>query len=508
VYLCVAFIHILTKLVWQIEKHKKSHPMKIEQIYTGCLAQGAYYIESDGEAAVIDPLREVQPYLERAEKDGATIKYVFETHFHADFVSGHLDLAKKTDATIVYGPNAATGFEAHIAKDGEEFKVGKLTFKVLHTPGHTMESTCYLLRDEHGTDQAVFTGDTLFIGDVGRPDLAQKSDLTMADLAGYLYDSLRNKLMTLADGVTVYPAHGAGSACGKNMSKETVSTIGAQKQNNYALRAGMTKEEFIREVTEGLMAPPKYFPQNVRMNKEGYTSFDAVMKRGAQALSPGGFEEAVNAEGALMLDVRHQSEFVKGFIPNSIFIGLDGTFAPWVGALIADVSQPIALIVPEGREEETITRLSRVGFDNVVGYLKGGFEAWKKAGKEVDTLESITADALAEQLKKYSPDHVMDVRRPGEFAAEHIEDASSFPLDFFNEYMGDIDRSKKYFVHCAGGYRSVIAASILKSRGFDKVVDVQGGFKAIQESGRFKLTDYVCPTTLQRQKAKEVVAGG
>ncbi len=478
--------------------------MKIEQIYTGCLAQGAYYIECNGEAAVIDPLREVQPYLDRATEDGAIIKYVLETHFHADFVSGHLDLAKKTGATIVYGPNAKTGFEAHIATDGEVLKLGNVTIKVLHTPGHTMESTCYLLLDENGEEQAVFTGDTLFIGDVGRPDLAQKSDLTMADLAGHLYDSLRNKLMTLPDEVTVYPAHGAGSACGKNMSKETISTIGAQKATNYALRSNMTKPEFVYEVTDGLMAPPKYFPENVRLNKEGYASFDDVMKRGAQALSPRAFEEAVNATGALMLDVRSEEVFFQGFIPNSIFIGLGGQFAPWVGALVADVNQPLLLIVPEGQAEEAITRLSRVGFDNVLGYLEGGFDAWKNAGMEVDTIESNTADELAGTLEQYDSSHVLDVRKPSEFAAEHVKDVESVPLDFLNDYMGDLDREKKYFVHCAGGYRSMIAASILKARGFENVVDVKGGFKAIQESGKFETTDYVCPNMLKKQKAKEV----
>lgn len=478
--------------------------MKIEQIYTGCLAQGAYYIESNGEAVVIDPLREIQPYLDRATEDGAKIKYVLETHFHADFVSGHLDLSKKTGAKIVYGPNAKTGFEAHIATDGEVLKVGNISIKVLHTPGHTMESTCYLLSDENGKETAIFTGDTLFIGDVGRPDLAQKSDLTMADLAGHLYDSLRNKLMTLPDEVTVYPAHGAGSACGKNMSKETVSTIGAQKATNYALRADMTKAEFVHEVTDGLLAPPKYFPENVRLNKDGYESFEVIMKRSAQALSPRAFEEAVNATGALMLDVRNESEFHKGFIPNSIFIGLDGQFAPWVGALVADVNLPLVLVVEPGNEEEAITRLSRVGFDHVVGYLDGGFEAWKKSGMEVDDFESITADELAENLKKYGPDNVLDVRKPSEFAAEHIKDVESVPLDFINEYMNDLDRRKKYFVYCAGGYRSLIAASILKSRGFENIVDVKGGFNAIQESGKFETTDYVCPNTLKRQKAKEI----
>lgn len=479
--------------------------MKIEQIYTGCLAQGAYYIESNGEAAVIDPLREVHPYIERAEEDKSKIKYVFETHFHADFVSGHLDLARKSGGTIVFGPTAKTNFDAHIATDGEEFKVGELTIKVLHTPGHTMESTSYLLRDADGKDQAIFSGDTLFIGDVGRPDLAQKSDLTMADLAGHLYDSLRNKVMTLGDDVLVYPAHGAGSACGKNMSKETVSTIGVQKATNYALRANMSKQEFIKEVTDGLLAPPKYFPQNVRMNKEGYTSIDAVMKKGAQALSPNAFEMAVNATGAVMIDVRSELEFPNGYIPNSINIGLDNSFAPWVGALVADVEHPLALIIPEGREDESITRLSRVGFDNVVGYLKGGFESWQKAGKEVDTVESITPDELAERLKKYSPEDVMDVRRPGEFSAEHIKDANNYPLDFFSDFMGEFDKSKTYFIHCESGYRSMAAASILKSRGFDNIVDIKGGINAILESGKFETTDYVCPNNLKRQKAKEVV---
>ena len=480
--------------------------MKIEQIYTGCLAQGAYYIESNGEAVVIDPLREVQPYIERATEDSAKIKYVLETHFHADFVSGHLDLAKKTNATIVFGPNAKTGFDSHIAKDGEELKIGNITITVLHTPGHTMESTSYLLRDENGNDYAVFTGDTLFIGDVGRPDLAQKSDLTMADLAGHLFDSLRSKLMTLADDVIVYPAHGAGSACGKNMSKETVSTIGAQKAANYALRANMTKAEFIYEVTEGLLAPPKYFPENVRLNKEGYTSIDTVMKRGTQALSPRAFEEAVNETGALMLDSRHEQEFCLGFVPNSTNIGLDGQFAPWVGALIMDVNQPIVLIAPNDRLEETITRLSRVGFDNVIGYLEGGIDTWKKAGKEVDTITSISIDAFAEVLKKINAENVLDVRKPSEFAAEHIKDVSSFPLDYINEYMSDLDREKTYYLHCQGGYRSMTAASILRARGFENVVDIKGGFSAIQETGKFELSDYVCPNTLKRQKAKEVTA--
>ncbi len=480
--------------------------MKIEQIYTGCLAQGAYYIESKGEAAVIDPLRETDPYLERANESESAIKYVFETHFHADFVSGHLDLAKKSGGKIVFGPTANPTFDAHIARDGEEFKVGDLTIQALHTPGHTMESTCYLLKDKKGNEVAVFTGDTLFIGDVGRPDLAQKSDLTMADLAGHLYDSLRSKIMTLPDDVTVYPAHGAGSACGKNMSSETISTIGIQKSSNYALRSDMSKQEFIFEVTDGLMAPPKYFPQNVRMNKEGYVSFDEVLKKGAQALSPDAFEIAVNTTGAVVLDVREHQEFPKGFIPNSIFIGLDGSFAPWVGALVADVHQPIALVVPEHRKEEAITRLSRVGFDNVIGYLKGGFDAWKKAGKEVDNLRSITPDNFASELNGFNREDVLDVRRPGEFSAEHIVDTSNFPLDFFSDFMSEFDKEKKYYLMCAGGYRSMIAASILKSRGYHNLVDIDGGFEAILASGKFETTDYVCPNNLKRAKAKEVVA--
>lgn len=476
----------------------------IEQIYTGCLAQGAYYIESNGEAAVIDPLREVQPYLDRATRSGAKIKYVFETHFHADFVSGHLDLSKKTGAPIVYGPNAQTGFDAHIATDGEVFHVGNITIKALHTPGHTMESTSYLLMDESGQATALFSGDTLFIGDVGRPDLAQKSDLTMNDLAGYLYDSLRNKIMTLPDDVTVYPAHGAGSACGKNMSKETTSTIGVQKATNYALRANMTKEEFVYEVTDGLMASPQYFPLNVKMNKQGYESFDVVMERAAQALSPAGFEEAANATGALVLDVRSAKDFAAGFIPNAINIGLDGQFAPWVGALVMDVQQPILLVTPLGMEEETIIRLSRVGFDNVIGYLKGGFAAWQAAGQEVDTIATLTADGLAEVIKNQGTEFVMDVRKPGEFAAEHIKDVQALPLDFMNDFISELDKDQTYYIHCAGGYRSMIAASILKARGFDHVVDITGGYKAIKESGLFELTDYVCPSTLRRQQAKEI----
>ncbi|CAM1355540.1 MULTISPECIES: MBL fold metallo-hydrolase [Tenacibaculum] len=469
--------------------------MKIEQIYTGCLAQGAYYIESNGEVAIIDPLREVDPYINRAEKDGAKIKYIFETHFHADFVSGHVTLAEKTGATIVYGPTAKTNYEAHIATDGEVFTLGDITLTVLHTPGHTMESTSYLLKDKNGKNHAVFSGDTLFLGDVGRPDLAQKAaNLTQEELAGLLYDSLRTKIMTLEDDVIVYPAHGAGSACGKNLSKETVGTIGDQKKTNYALRADMTKEEFVKEVTDGLLPPPEYFPLNVKMNKEGYQSIDEVIKSGARALSVADFEKIANETDALILDVRHQSEFIKGFIPQSIFIGLGGTFAPWVGALIKDVTQPILLVTPEGEEETTITRLSRVGFDNVLGYLDGSFNSWKEAGKEIDTLRSVSADVLAEAITKKAP--VFDVRKPGEYANEHIVDVPSTPLDFLNEHVEEFPTKEDFYVHCAGGYRSVIAASILKARGFHNIIDVTGGYKAIKETD-IPRTATVCPSTLK-----------
>ncbi|MFT4017315.1 MAG: MBL fold metallo-hydrolase [Agriterribacter sp.] len=472
--------------------------MKIEQIYTGCLAQGAYYIESDGEAVIIDPLREVQPYIDRAERSKAKIKYVLETHFHADFVSGHLDLSKKTGAPVVYGPNAKPAFDFYAAKDGEELKVGKATIKVLHTPGHTMESTCYLLKDEKGKAIGLFSGDTLFIGDVGRPDLAQKvkSDLTQDKLAGYLFDSLRNKIMPLADDIVVYPAHGAGSACGKNMSKETTDTLGHQKKTNYALRADMTKEEFIKEVTTGLVEPPAYFPLNVMMNIQGYESIDKVLERGLHAMSPDAFETAANDTGALMLDVREAQEFAKGFIPNSINIGLEGSFAPWVGAMIPDIKQEILLICEPGTEEEVVTRLSRVGYDYVIGYLEGGFASWKKAGKEIDEIKSISADELAELQAKNSSLPILDVRKNSEYLSEHIVNAENTPLDFINDSMSVVDKDKTYYVHCAGGYRSMIFNSIMRARGFDNLVDVKGGFKAIKETNRFKVTDYVCPSTL------------
>ncbi|WP_028887284.1 MBL fold metallo-hydrolase [Tenacibaculum ovolyticum] len=468
--------------------------MKIEQIYTGCLAQGAYYIESNGEVAIIDPLREVQSYIKKAEKDNGTIKYIFETHFHADFVSGHVTLAEKTAATIVYGPTAKTNYKAHIATDGEVFKVGNITITALHTPGHTMESTSYLLKDEKGKDHAIFSGDTLFLGDVGRPDLAQKKTLTVDDLAALLYDSLRTKIMTLDDDVIVYPAHGAGSACGKNLSKETVGTIGDQKKTNYALRADMTKEEFVNEVTDGLLPPPAYFPLNVKMNKEGYQSIDEVIKNGAIALSVSDFEKVANTTDAIIIDVRHQFDFIKGFIPQSIFIGLGGTFAPWVGALIKDVTQPILLVTPIGEEETTITRLSRVGFDNILGYLDGSFDGWIASGKEIDTLRSVSANDLEVAINNNSK--VFDARKPGEYENEHIIDVPNTPLDFLNDHIQEFPKEGNFYIHCAGGYRSVIASSILKARGYHNVIDVAGGYKAIKETN-ISRTATVCPSTLK-----------
>ena len=470
--------------------------MKIEQIYTGCLAQGAYFIESNGEAAVIDPLREVAPYLERAEKAGVKIKYVFETHFHADFVSGHLDLAAKSGATIVYGPAANPDFDAHIATDNEVFKLGDITIKVLHTPGHTMESTCYLLSDEHGKDIALFSGDTLFIGDVGRPDLAQKAaHLTQEQLAETLFDSLRNKIMPLNDDITVYPAHGAGSACGKNMSKETSDTLGNQKNVNYALRADMTKAEFVKEVTTGLMPPPAYFPLNVAMNKKGYESIDLVLQKGTTSLNPAAFEAAANETSAIILDTRAAQVFAKSFIPNSINIGIDGGFAPWVGALIPDVQQPIILVTDAGREEEVVTRLARVGYDNALGFLAGGMDAWLKDGRETDHIVSLSADEMATEYEKGGYE-ILDVRKHSEYDSEHILNALNAPLDFINESMLKVDKHKTYFVHCAAGYRSMIFTSILKARGYDNLIDVKGGFKAIKDSGKFNVSEYVCPSTL------------
>lgn len=465
--------------------------MKIEQIYTGCLAQGAYYIVSGNEAVIIDPLREIKPYLQRAEKDGVKVKYVLETHFHADFVSGHVDLAKATGATIVYGPTANPGFEAHIAADGEVLPLGNINIKVLHTPGHTMESTCYLLIDENGKEHSVFTGDTLFIGDVGRPDLAQKAaHMTQEQLAATLYHSLRDKIMTLPGEVTVYPAHGAGSACGKNMSKETVSTIAEQLQMNYALRANMTEEEFVKEVTDGLLPPPAYFPLNVAMNKNGYDNIDTVMQRGLKALSVNDFELTANETDALVLDTRNADVFRHGFVPNSINIGLDGQFAPWVGALIPDVKQEILLIAEVGKEEETVMRLARVGYDFVIGYLDGGFESWKNSGKEVEKINRITADEFATKVNIQS-DIIIDVRRQSEYEAEHVENANNVPLDFINENIASFPKDKHFFLHCAGGYRSMITSSILKSRGWDNFTEVAGGFSAIAKTD-VPRTSFVC----------------
>lgn len=468
--------------------------MKIEQIYTGCLAQGAYYIESKGEVAIIDPLREVQPYIDKANRNNAKIKYIFETHFHADFVSGHVTLAAKTGAPIVFGPNASPSFKARIANDGEVFHLGEITITALHTPGHTMESTCYLLKDKNGIEYALFSGDTLFLGDVGRPDLAQKAaHMTQEQLAGILFDSLRTKIMTLPDNVIVYPAHGAGSACGKNLSKETVGTIGEQKKINYALREDMTKEEFITEVTDGLLPPPAYFPMNVRLNKEGYENVDDIIKE-AIAYEPKTFELVANETDALILDVRHQDDFAKGHIPKSIFIGIDGNFAPWVGSLIIDSKHPILLVTPLGKENETIMRLARVGYDHTLGYLKGGFESWKKEGLEYDTVTSVSAEELEKKILNKAP--VFDVRKPGEYASEHILDVVSTPLDFLNDHLEEFPKEQNFYLHCAGGYRSMIAASILKARGYHNAINVLGGFDAIKKTS-IKTTNYVCPSTLK-----------
>lgn len=469
--------------------------MKIEQIYTGCIAHAAYYIENNGEAAIFDPLREVQSYIDKATKDNAKIKYIFETHFHADFVSGHLDLAQKTGAQIVYGPTANPNFEAIIATDGQEFKIGNYTIKAIHTPGHTMESTTYLVIDENGNHHGIITGDTLFIGDVGRPDLAQKivSDLTQEKLAGYLFDSLRNKIMPLADNLIVYPNHGAGSACGKNMSKETTDTLGNQKKVNYALRADMTKEEFISELLDGLSAPPAYFPQNVLMNINGYDSLDNVIAKASTALNVEEFLQTVSQQEALVLDVRHENDFVKAHIPGSIFIGLHGQFAPWVGALIRDVKQPLVLVVPEGKEQEAITRLSRVGFDNNFGYLKGSIEAWIEAGKETDSIQSISPEQFETEVKQNNFP-IIDARKPGEYQAEHIVDAVNIPLDFVNEKINELP-SQTYYLHCAGGYRSVIMSSILKARGHHNMINVEKGMGGIRNTN-LPLTTFVCPSTL------------
>ncbi len=468
--------------------------MKIEQIYTGCLAQGAYYIESLGEVAIIDPLREVQPYLDRAKNDNAKIKYIFETHFHADFVSGHVTLSQLSGAPIVFGPTANPSFECKIATDNEVFTVGEITITALHTPGHTMESTCYLLKDKSGKEHALFSGDTLFLGDVGRPDLAQKAaEITQEQLAATLYHSLRSKIMTLPDDVIVYPAHGAGSACGKNLSKETIGSIGDQKQNNYALRADMTESEFVIEVTDGLLPPPAYFPKNVSLNKHGYENVATIINKN-QAFDATTFELLANEQNALILDVRHQDDFCKGHIPNSIFIGINGQFAPWVGAMILDIKQPILLVCPVGKEEETITRLSRVGYDNTLGYLKGGFDSWQQANFEIDSISGVTADDFA-NLSKTENLNVFDVRKPGEFSNEHVEIAKSTPLDFLNNHLSEFPKNEPFYVHCAGGYRSVIAASILKSRGFHDIIDIKGGYDAIKKTD-MKISDVVCSSKI------------
>lgn len=468
--------------------------MKVEQIYTGCLAQGAYYIESEGEVAIIDPLRETAPYIEKAERNGAKITYIFETHFHADFVSGHRELADKTGATIVYGPTAETGFDAHIARDGEIIRIGGVEIEVMHTPGHTMESTSYLLHDEKGEKHCVFTGDTLFIGDVGRPDLAIKSDLTKEDLAGLLFDSLRNKIMPLPDDIIVYPGHGAGSACGKNMSSETSDSLGRQKETNYALREGLSKEQFIKEVTDGIMPPPQYFPKNVMLNKMGAGDLDEIITNAKKMLSPDEFEAVATTDDVLILDTRHEVEFGKSHIPGSIFIGLDGSFASWVGTLIADLKQKILVIADEGKEEEVITRLSRVGYDYVIGFLNGGMQAWKESGKELDSLDSLTPEQFAKSIEANEIKAIVDVRKPGEYQSEHIVDATNAPLDYINEHMNVFKRDDEaVHVYCKGGYRSVIASSILKARGIHNIVNVLGGFDEISKTSAPK-TNYVCPS--------------
>ena len=461
--------------------------MKIEQIYTGCLAEAAYYIESNGEAAIIDPLREVQPYLKKAKQAGATIKYIFETHFHAYFVSGHVDLARNSGAKIIYGPTAVTTFDSHIAEDGEVFKIGEISIQVLHTPGHTPESATYLLSDKEGKPYCIFTGDTLFIGDVGRPDLVQKGAQTMEDMAGTLYDSLHSKILSLPDDILVYPAHGAGSSCGKNMSKETFDTLGNQKKVNYALKAA-SREEFILQVIDGILPPPQYFAKNAAINKNGYASFAEVQEKGLIPLSPDDFEATANHTGALLLDTRDPEEFAKGFIPSAINIGLGGQFAPWVGALVTDLKQPLLLIVEPGKAEEAITRLARVGYDYTIGYLDGGIEAWKNAGKDLDTVSSVSVGRFEQELSLHPELHVLDVRKPGEYDAGHLENGLSRPLDYINEWTNEINPAETYYLHCAGGYRSMIAASILKARGVENVIDIAGGYAAIK-STTLKRTD-------------------
>ena len=471
--------------------------MKLEQIYTGCLAHGAYYIVSNGEAAIVDPLREIKPYLDRAAADGVKITHIFETHFHADFVSGHLDLAKATGAPIVYGPTAKPGFEAITAEDGQRFKVGDVEIEVIHTPGHTMESTCFLLYDEAGKPTSIFTGDTLFIGDVGRPDLAQHviSDLTQEKLASHMYDSLRNKIMPLPDDLIVYPGHGAGSACGKNMSDETTDTLGHQKATNYALQP-MDRETFIAALLDGLTPPPSYFPQNVLMNIKGYASIDGILEQGTKAYGPREFEQVANQHDALVIDTRKADDFAAGHVPNSVNMGIDGQFANWVGTLVLDIQQPILLVTDPGREEEAVTRLARVGYDRTLGTLEGGFAAWVAAGKEVDYVETVTANELEVLLKANPETPVLDVRRASEYASQHLPNAVNAPLDYINESVKKVDPAVTYYVHCAGGYRSMVFISVLKARGFHKLVNVNGGFSAIKDQTELATTDYIAPTTM------------
>ena len=472
--------------------------MKLEQIYTGCIAEAAYYITSNGEAAIVDPLRETQPYLDRLKRDGVKLKYIFETHFHADFVSGHVDLAKKTGATIVYGPTSMkTGFDMYVGSDGEIFLIGDAKIKLIHTPGHTMESSCYITIDENGNETGIISGDTLFIGDVGRPDLAQHviADLTQDKLARHLYHSLRNKIMPLSDDLIVYPNHGAGSACGKNMSKETTDTLGNQKRTNYALNPNLTEDQFVEAILNGLTNPPQYFPKNVMMNIQGYESLDTIMEKGKKAYDVKTFEVIANETKALILDTRDPSEFAKGFIPNSINIGIDGSFAMWVGELILDIKQQILLVAENNEKvEESIIRLSRVGYDNSIGYLDGGFDAWKKAHKEVDTVNRISAS----ELEKNYADHgsiIFDVRKVSEYNSEHLLNAINIPLNVLKNHLAAFPKNKPFVLHCGGGYRSMIAASMLKQKGFDNFVDVVGGFSELKNTNLPK-TEYVCPSTL------------
>lgn len=455
--------------------------MNIEQIYTGCLAQGAYYITSNGEAAIIDPLRDTKAYIERLERDNVKLKYIFETHFHADFVSGHIDLSKATGAPIIYGPSAETEYDCIVAEDEQIFKLGDIQLKILHTPGHTLESICILLIDKEGKEHSLFSGDTLFLGDVGRPDLAQKiGKITQEDLAGMLYDSLMNKIMPLPNEVMVYPAHGAGSACGKNMMKETMDSLGHQKEMNYALNQP-NKEAFVEAVLDGLAPPPSYFGANVAMNKTGYKNLKTVLEEGLEPFTPDEFEKAVEGIDALVLDTRRAGDFCKGFIPKSINIGIDGGFAPWVGAMIGDVNQPILLVTEPGREEEVVIRLSRVGFDNVIGYLAGGFQTWVDAEKEVDTIKRISCEEFVSCVDCEN-DTIIDVRKDGEFENVHITTAQSRPLSMINSWVNEINPDEHFFLHCAGGYRSMIAASILQARGIRNFTEIDGGMSAIQKT--------------------------